>query len=190
MEAAMVLREFERTFTVEEFWAVAQAPENANKRLELEDGVIVEMASSSPINTVTAGRVLHFINAFVIPRNLGYVTGADGGFKLGSKRVRQPDVGFISKASAPKLPKHFNLAPDLAVEVVSEDEDIFKKAREYLQAGTRIVWAVYSDEQIVHVIHLNADGGLTTTPYGIDAVLDGGEVLPGFQLPVREIFPA
>lgn len=72
----------------------------------------------------------------------------------------------------------------------SRDEDIFKKACEYLQAGTKLVWAVYTDEQVVHVIRLNEDGGLTTIPCGLDSVLDGGEVLPGFQLPVREIFPA
>jgi Uma2 family endonuclease len=185
----MVLREFERRITAEAYWRMAAVAKRRDQRIELDNGRIVLIPVASPTNSVTAGRVLHFINAFVIPRDLGYVTGADGGFKLGPKRARQPDMGFISKARAPQLPKHFNLAPDLAVEVVSEDEDIFKKAREYLQAGTQVVWAVYTDEQVVHVIRLNEDGGLTTTPYGIDSVLDGGAVLPGFTLAVREIFP-
>ena len=132
----MVL-EREKLYTAEEFWEIAQLPENQDKRLELEDGVIVEMGSSSPANTVTAMRIGYFLNGFVIPRDLGYVTGADGGFKVGAKRVRQPDVGFVSKARVPKLTKRFDLAPDLAVEVVSPDEDIFKKAREYLHAGTK-----------------------------------------------------
>lgn len=183
----MVARE--RLYTVEEFWEVARLPENEDKRLELEDGVIIEMAASSPINTVTAGRILHFVNAFVIPRNLGYVTGAYGGFKLAPRRSRQPDVGFISRARLPELPREFKVAPDLAVEVVSENEDIFKKAREYLQAGTRLVWAVYTDEKTVHVIRLNADGGLSTQPFGIDDTLTGEDVLPGFTLPVRDISP-
>jgi Uma2 family endonuclease len=72
----------EQLLTAEEFWTVAQQSENANRRLELEDGIIVEMAPSSPLNTVTAGRILYFLNGFVIPRNLGYVTGADGGSSL------------------------------------------------------------------------------------------------------------
>lgn len=76
-----------KLYTVEEFWEIAHLPENEERRLELEDGVIVEMAVSSPINTVTAGRILHYLNAFVIPRDLGYVTGADGGFKLASSRT-------------------------------------------------------------------------------------------------------
>jgi Uma2 family endonuclease len=183
----MVTRE--KLYTFEEFWDVARLPENENRRLELEDGVIVEMGASSPINTVTAMRIGHFMNAFVIPRNLGYVTGADGGFKLAAKRSRLPDVGFISKAKMPRLPKRFDVPPDLAVEVVSEDEDIFKKAREYLQAGTRLVWAVYTDERTVHVMRLDEDGGLRSLPFGIDSVLDGEDVLLGFNLSVRDIFP-
>jgi Uma2 family endonuclease len=183
----MALRE--QLLTAEEFWIVAQQFENANRRLELEDGIIVEMAPSSPLNTVTAGRILYFLNGFVLPRNLGYVTGADGGFKLGVRRVRQPDVGFISKSRQPELPKQFEAAPDLAVEIVSPDEDVFKKANEYLRAGTRLVWAVYADEQTVYVMQLDEDGALRSVAYGLQSVLDGADVLPGFTLPVRDIFP-
>lgn len=183
----MVLRE--RLYTAEEFWKYIDLPENDEKRLELEDGEIIDVGESRPVNTVTASRIGYFLNAFVIPHNLGYVTGADGGFKLGEKRVRIPDVGFISKARMPKLPKRFGVAPDLAVEVVSEDEDIHRKAREYLTAGTKIVWAVYPNERTVYTMRLEADGTLTSTPHGIDAELNGGAIIPGFKLPVRDIFP-
>lgn len=183
----MIVRE--KLYTFEEFWEFAQLPENENRRLELEDGVIVEMGASSPINTVTAMRIGHFLNTFVIPRDLGYVTGADGGFKLAHKRSRQPDVGFISKARLPQLPKRFDMPPDLVVEVVSEDEDIFKKAREYLAAGTKMVWAVYTDEKTVYKMVLNDDGGLNAVPDRVGDTLDGGEMLPGFELHVKDVFP-
>jgi len=168
----MALRE--KLYTAEEFFEIASLPENEDKRLELDDGEIVEMAESSPTNSVTATRISTFINNFVIPRNLGYVTGADGGYKLAEKRVRQPDVGFISKARLPKLPKRFQIPPDLAVEIVSPDEDIFKKAREYLHAGTKMVWAVYTDEKTVHIMQLDEDGGLKSKPFDITSTLDGG----------------
>lgn len=184
----MTLRE--RLYSAEEFFDYAALPENDDKRLELDDGVIIEMAASSPINTVTAIRLATFINVYVMQNDLGYVTGADGGFKLSSKRVRQPDVGFISKTRLPTLPARFNLPPDLAVEVVSEDEDIFRKAREYLHSGVRLVWAIYADEQVVYVMTLNEQGGILSLPFGVDDTLDGGDVLPGFTLPVRDIFPA
>ncbi|HVU13158.1 MAG TPA: Uma2 family endonuclease, partial [Phototrophicaceae bacterium] len=183
----MALRE--KLYTAEEFFEIASLPENDDKRLELDDGEIVEMAESSAPNSVTAMRIGTFINVFVMSHNSGYVTGADGGFKLGERRVRQPDVGFISKERLPKLPKRIGIAPDLAVEIVSPDEDIFKKAREYLHAGTRMVWAVYTGEKTVHVMKLDEDGGLRSQPFGIGAVLDGGDVLPGFTLAVKDIFP-
>lgn len=184
----MALRE--KLYTAEEFFEIAGLPENEEKRLELDDGEIVEMGSSRRINTVTGMRIGHFLNAHVIPNDLGYITGSDGGYVLGNARVRRPDVGFISKAHNIELVGvEFDIAPDLAVEIVSPDEDIFKKAREYLHAGTRLVWAVYTDEKVVHVMRLGEDGGLHSKPFDIHATLDGGDVLPGFSLAVKDIFP-
>jgi Uma2 family endonuclease len=90
----------------------------------------------------------------------------------------------------PNLPQKFKAAPDLAVEIVSPDEDIFGKAEDYLHAGTQQVWAVYPDKHMVYVFTLDADGTIRSKPFGIDDTLDGGSFLPGFTLPVREIFPA
>ena len=113
----------EKLYTADEFWVIAQLPENEDKRLALLDGVIVEVPPSSQKNTVTAARIIYFFNAFVIPRNLGYVTGADGGFTLDARNARQPDVAFISKARHARLEGVvFPLAPDLAVEVISPSE--------------------------------------------------------------------
>lgn len=179
----------ELLYTVEEFRDYASLPENEHRRLELEDGEIVEMASSSPMNTIVAGRIIHFLNAHVIPNNLGYVTVPDGGFKLAEKTNRQPDTAFIKKERLPKIPKHFNFAPDLAVEVVSTNEDVLKKVNEYLAAGTSIVWAVYCDEEKVYVFTLDAQKNLHGEPKGINDTLTGGDVLPNFTLPVRDIFP-
>jgi Uma2 family endonuclease len=184
----MVVRE--RLYSAEEFFEIARQPENEDRRLELDEGVIVEMASSTRLNAVTASRIGYFLNAFVIPHDLGYVIGADGGYKLGERRARQPDVAFISKARAGKLKGvAFDGGPDLAVEVVSEDENVLKKAQEYFRAGTRLVWAVYADEKIVYVMTLDEDGRTISTPHKIGDTLDGGDVLPDFRLAVRDIFP-
>jgi Uma2 family endonuclease len=179
----------ERLYTADQFFEIAQHPDNLSRRLELEDGAIIEMTSSTRLNAVTASRIAHFLNAFVIPRDLGYMTGADGGYKLGAMRARQPDAAFISKTRADGLQGiAFAVGPDLAVEVVSEDEDVFRKAREYFQAGTRIVWAVYAQDRIVYVMTPDADGRIVSTPFDIDSTIDGGDVLPGFSLLVRDLF--
>jgi Uma2 family endonuclease len=185
----MVLHQ-ERLYTTDEFREIARLPENEGRRLELDEGVIIDMGSSSPTNSVVAMRIGYYLNAFVIPHDAGFVSGADGGYQLAPRKVRQPDVGFVSKARLPALGDEFGLAPDLAVEVVSPNEDVFKKATEYLRAGTRVVWAVYPDERTVYVFRLDEDGSLRSLPFGIDDTLEGGEVLPGFALPVRDIFPA
>lgn len=136
-----------RLYTAEEFFEIARLPENDNRRLELEDGVIIEMAASRPINTVIATRMATFLNNHIMKNNAGYVSGADGSYKLANDRVRQPDVAFISKKRYPELPDEFEGGPDIAVEVVSPNEDVLKKASEYLESGTTLVWAIYPDEK-------------------------------------------
>jgi len=181
----------EKLYSFDEFWEITNLPENAERRLEFDDGVIIEVGAASKLNTVTAGRMIYFLNAHVIPNDLGLVTAPDAGYKFESSggKYRQPDAAFISKHRIADLQgTYFLFAPDLVVEVVSPDEDIFKKANEYLRAGTRIVWAVYAEDRIVYVMKLNEAGVFVSLPYTIDDTLDGGDMLPGFTLPVRDIF--
>jgi Uma2 family endonuclease len=186
----MVAAERTQTMTAEAFFAFASLPENRDRMLELEDGEIVEMAPVRNINSIVGMRAGYFVSAHVYANDLGFVTGADGGYRIGHKTIRQPDVGFISKARAGKLNEvGFAVAPDLAVEVVSPDEDVLKKAREYLGAGTQMVWALYAEEKIVLVITRKPDGGYDVRELGIDDTLDGGDVLPGFALPIKQLFP-
>jgi Uma2 family endonuclease len=180
----MVTRE--KLYTAEAFFEIAQLPENAERRLELEDGIIVEMPPSTPRNTVITGRIILFLNAYVVKHDLGYVTVPDGGFKLSSGRVRQPDVAFISKKRLPVLPERFEIAPDLAVEVVSPNEDVLKKVNEYIDSGTQLIWVIYPNEQIVNVFRTVEPRWQTL---GINDILEGETVLPGFTMPIKSIFP-
>ena len=184
----------EKLYTVDEFLEIVNAPENAHKRLELIDGVIVEMPSSSPLNTVIAGRIIYFLNAFVLPDNLGFVSVPDGGFALSPHHTRMPDAAFISRERMPELTGNvFPVAPDLAIEVISPSETarrVNDKIALYLQFGTRLVWAVYPKDQKVDVWRSAPDGGMIVHTLAIDDTLDGGDVLPGFTLPVRDVFPA
>lgn len=185
----MTLRE--KLYSFDEFWEIVNLPENADRRFELDEGVIVEVGPSSAINSVVTGRLIHFLNAIIIPRDLGAVSAPDAGFKVGNRNYRQPDAAFISKGALTSLKgAYFKVAPDLAVEVVSEDEDILKKAAEYLHAGTHIVWAVYAADRRVYVMTLNPDHVIESPLFTESDTLDGGAVLPGFTLPVRDIFPA
>lgn len=182
-----------QVMTADEFWEFCHLPENEDRRFELIDGEIIEVAASSDENTVVAMIIgSHFVQ-FVYPNKLGYVSGADGGYAMSTGNVPQPDVAFISKERHPQLRgKFFPIAPDLAVEVVSDSESaprLRRKVMLYLTSGTQLVWAVYPEEKTVDVHRLSADGKLLTETLGMGDTLDGGAVLPGFRLDIRQIFP-
>ncbi len=177
------------------FLKIVGSPEYADRIVELVEGEIVEM----PLPNGEHGEVLALLTVkignYVLENGLGRLATGDAGFVLernpsGRDTVRGLDLAFISKAKAPApLPNTLlEYAPDLAVEVISpsnEAADIRLKIRQLLDAGTGLVWIVYPDLRIVDVHTL--DGATTLN---VADSLSGGDVLPGFEVPVREIFPA
>lgn len=182
----------ERLYTAAEFWGIAHLPENADKHLELLDGIIIEMPPSSQKNAVIAARIVYLLNTYVIPRDLGYVTGADGGYTITDHNAFQPDAAFISKTRHSALEGvAFPVAPDLAVEVISPSEssnDVLKKVRRYLAAGTRQVWTVYPEDTLVYVWKPGGEDDVHMQVVDINGSLSGEDALPGFTLTAREIF--
>ncbi len=177
---------------VEQFWAFVTQPENAEKRWELIAGEIIEMPPSSPTNSIIAMRIARWLGNLVEQLALGWVTGPDGGYQLADDLLFQPDVGFISKARAPKLPaRFFEGAPDLAVEIISPSErhtEIRAKISAYLAHGGQFVWIVYPDEQIVDVWQAQPDGALRVESFDKGQTLRAGDLLPEFSLPVAALF--
>jgi len=182
-----------KSVTVDEYLEIIALPENENRWLQLVAGVIEEMPPSSSLNSMIAVAISSHLYAFASEKNLGYVTGADGGFVLGKHEVLIPDVGYISRERSSGIPtKIFAVAPDLAVEVISPGEssrDVLDKARRYLLAGTKMVWAFYPEAQVADVIRLSAEKELIIQTLHITDTLDGGDVLPDFSLPLTKVFP-
>jgi Uma2 family endonuclease len=190
-EKRMVIRE--RYITAEEFELLARSPEYAEKRIELVEGIVVEISKAGGEHGVFTGNLFGHIWAFNRLPKLGWVTAAETGFVIakrpdGRDSVRGLDIAFVRMERAPQgLPKgNVPFAPDLAVEVISphnEAEDIHNKVLQLLRAGTEIIWIVYPESRTV-VVHTK-DGAKTLTE---EDTLDGGAVLPGFTLPVKAIF--
>ncbi len=176
----------EKLLTAEDF---ARMP-NDGKRYELVDGVPVEVCRPKPIHGKVAGRLMRYIGTHVDDNDLGMATVESGYVtKRDPDNVRGPDVAFISKERLGNhnLNDYVPTAPDLVVEVVSEYDTpggIALKIDEYLNAGARLVWIVYPDQKRVAVYQANGQyHGVST-----DEVLDGGDVLPGFKLALRDVF--
>ncbi len=193
MSDSTIVQEQEKIYTADDFWEISHSPENQDKRLELVEGVIYEMSPAGGKHGEIAMEIGMFIRLYVKEHRLGRVTAAETGYILfknpdGKDTVRAPDVGFVAMERAPDgLPKGYvPFAPDLAVEVISPGNtagDIHNKMLELLRAGTRIVWIIYPDSQTV-VVH-TPEGAKTLE---INDTLDGGDVLPGFTLPVKDVF--
>jgi len=119
-------------------------------------------------------------------------SGVESGFVLAQSpdTVRGPDVFYIRSDRIPPtgIPEGFwTIHPDLAVEVVSPNEtaeDEREKVRDYLAAGTPLVWVIYPRTQEV-VAH--TPDGLART-YARDGILDAPLVLPGFSCAVSALF--
>jgi Uma2 family endonuclease len=173
--------------TVEQFDQLVTQPAYADRLLEYIRGEMVEVVSNQ-ISSHIATRIVRRLAAFVEDRDLGYLTGADGGYMVAGERYI-PDVAFVSKARQPELSDQpYNpTPPDLAVEVLSPTNDpghMRIKIGNYLTAGTT-VWVVDPGAKLVEVYA----PGQPVRVVGEDESLDGGESLPGFSLAVREIFP-
>jgi Uma2 family endonuclease len=161
------------------------------KRLcELIDGVLVEKPMGMA-ESLLAAKIIAALLAFVDPRRLGFVAGEGGMMQLRTALVRIPDVAFISRDRLPgrRLPAGAVplIAPDLAVEVLSRSNtrrEMARKLHEYFEAGTRLVWYVDPPTRTV-AVHTSVRDSATLSA---SDVLDGADVLPGFTLPLPELF--
>jgi Uma2 family endonuclease len=177
----------DKTITPDE---LLEMPDDGIRR-EIHDGVLVERSPSGKTSTRLAAYLLHLLSNYVFEHDLGHLAGADGGFILSQDPyvLLFPDVSFISKEQSETQDDGFyDHAPDLAVEVISPSEratDIDLKTQKYLDYGTKLLWVVYPRTRRVVVYSGGMQSGITVD---INGTLDGGEVLPGFTLPVRDIF--
>ncbi len=161
-----------------------------DRLFELVDGALVEKnyGGRESILAVVLGSRLW---AFLSDKDLGVVVGASAPLRLRPNLVRSPDVSFISWDQIPcgefppdPIP---DLYPDLAVEVLSEGNttvEMERKLIEYFEAGCRLAWIVDPKTQTADVY---------TSPTSCrhlrpTQALDGGDVLPGFKLPLKELF--
>ena len=85
------------------------------------------------------------------------------------------------------LKRRFEGAPDLAVEIISPSEtaaEIAHKVGQYLHAGVEVVWVIYPEDQTIHVFESSKNGRILEA----DDLLEAPGLLPGFSIPVSELF--
>lgn len=160
---------------------------------EVVDGQLVESPPMGANGVRIAFKLGARVEAFAESQSVGRAV-TEALFRLQSSPPinRRPDMAFVSFDRWPERRRtpttaSWNVIPDLAVEVVSPTnlaEEIPTRVREYFEAGVRLVWVIYPHESLVYAY----DDPWTIRVLGRDDRLVGGMVLPGFELPLADLF--
>lgn len=176
-----------RLLTAEEF---ARMPAR-DARTELVGGEVVTMSLAGHKHGRIALRIGARLLRFVEQHNLGEVYAAETGFITSREpdTVRAPDAAFVvaERVAEQNAEGFFDGPPDLAVEVVSPTDrapEVEQKVQDFLNAGSQQVWIVHPSTQTVTTYYANRSAAVLT----LDDNIEGGSLLPGFSLPVAEIF--
>jgi Uma2 family endonuclease len=158
---------------------------------ELIDGVLVEKPMGA-LESMLGMYIGSLVRVYVDANDLGVVLGSDGFIRLGVNQVRAPDITFVPWSEFPdgEVPEDeafWTVAPGLIVEVLSPgntDAEINRKLTEFFAVGCKLAWVIDPPTKTAKVYtsakkfkELDATG-----------TLDGGKVLPGFKLPLADLF--
>ena len=176
-----------KPITAEELWKMPN-----DQRRELVRGEIRTMAPSGFDHGAIIDNLHFLLNSYVRKKKLGKVLGAETGFKLAANpdTVRGADIAFIAAARLPATRRPVGFwdgAPDLAVEVISPSDklnEVEEKAEDYLAGGARLVWVVNPRNRTIMVHERDRE----TLVLRESETLNGGEVVPGFECAVADVF--
>jgi Uma2 family endonuclease len=170
-----------------------EAMGSAAEHLELIRGVAYEMSPTGGQHGLITSLLTRRLGAFVEEHGLGETYTAEGGFIVARSpdSVLAPDVAFVANERLPRdgcdMIGFTPFAPDLAIEVASPsntEASLLLKTSLYLAGGTKQVWIVRPRQQTVTVFSPDEPERIL----GLDDALDGGNVVPGFSLPVTQLF--
>lgn len=175
-----------KIWTDEELMAL---PKDGYKRELLQGEIVMSPAGSE--HGIIAVAVCAELRAHARRHRLGAVFDSSTGFRLTPDDLLSPDAAFVSRArlvSLQRIPRgFFPGAPDLVVEVLSPSdtlEYVHEKMAGYFAHGCRLAWAINPIERNALVYRTSEAERLLR----VTDVLDGDDVLPGFRLPLAELF--
>jgi len=164
--------------------------ERGRRLFELVDDTLVEKPMGRP-EAYIAAKIIGLIEAFLIRNDIGYCTGADDLIQVRPKSIRGPDVSFTSWLRRPDGTVDSDpisrVIPDLAVEVLSPSNtrrEMDRKRKDYFKGGVRLVWIIDPKTRTAEA-HSAKDEMVLIDESGS---IDGGDVLPGFTLPLAKLF--
>ena len=160
-----------------------------DKEYEIVNGIPEEKEMAGARHGRVGARLLTFINHHVITHDLGVAYGPDTTFKM-ERNERLPDISFVS---AERIPEDgdpeggWQLAPDLAIEVISPNDiyvKVMNKVFDYLDEGVKQVWLVSPERKTVTIYYSVTEFKALTE----NDLLTCEDLLPGFRCKVGDLF--
>jgi Uma2 family endonuclease len=176
-----------------------QALPETKQRCEVVDGVLVMPPSPLDDHQWIIGEIFALLREFVVRTGSGLVLMAprDVLIRREPLRVRQPDILFLSAERTgvvgrpgPGRRIPLEIAPDLVVEVLSPNNtrrEMEEKLADYSSIGVLESWLVSPQAETIEVLLLTAEASTIVATFGIGDTLRS-DVLPGFTLPIADIF--
>ena len=161
-------------------------------RYELVRGELQKMSPAGSYHGRLTSTVHVSLGSHVQANDLGQCYSADTGYLISSDpdTVRAPDAAFVSRERLEEVGEtdgYWPGAPDLVVEVISPNDrytEVEEKVAEWLEAGARMVIVVNPRRHSVRVHRSPSD----VIDLAEGDVIDGADVVPGWTLPISEIF--
>jgi Uma2 family endonuclease len=161
-------------------------------RYEIVNGELLDVGNSGALHGYVCSLLLAAMTSYCLSKKLGVVLDSSTAFKMKNGNRRSPDVSFFAKErlqGMSELPSGFlDGAPDLAAKVLSSGntvEEIHGKLVDYFENGTRLAWIIHPSEHFVLVYRSAQEPDrLLKSVHS----LDGEDVIPGFTLPVADLF--
>ncbi len=180
-----------KTLLTAEQLAELAGDDDRYKLAELDEGELVEMAAASARHGRVGVRLAAMLYTFVHDQSLGTLYAAEAGFVLAQNpdTVVCPDLAFVRTERVPEgdTDDFFPGAPDLAVEIFSKTDTVprlMHKVRQYFRYGTHTVWILYPAKIQIQVLESSGNDRLLSA----DDLLESPDLLPGFSIPVKEVF--
>lgn len=158
---------------------------------ELVEGEIIKMSPTGNRHGNIESNIDYALKLFVRQHKLGHVRVGEVGIYIrrNPDTVRGADVAFLSNERYAKLQStsFLDVAPDLVVEIMSPDDrwnEVMQKLEEYLGIGVRLVWIVDPETESVFAYRSMTD----VRRFEKNEILTADDVLPGFAVPVEELF--
>jgi len=166
--------------------------QNPDLRIERDEHGQIFIKMPTGIKTsINNSELLIEVGLWNRQHRLGEVTDAEGGYTLPDKSMRVPDVAWISHerlatVSEDDLKKFAHVCPDFVIELRSASDTLHElqaKMLKWISNGVRLGWLIDPHEQKTFVYQPNQE----MTEYLFEDTLSGEDVLPGFELNLRQL---